>query len=204
MSKVTNIKQQVKRKDRYAVYVDEKYSFSLGELELINSGIKIGLELSREELDRLKDTSQLDKLYDKVLNYLAIRQRSEWEIKEYLKSKKAPTLAYETILNKLSDAGYIDDQKFAEAWLANRRLLKSISKRRLVQELRQKHIDSEIIDKVLEQDETSDLSTLHQLIVKKRQHTKYQDDLKLMQYLARQGYNYGDIKQALRDTKTEL
>ena len=43
--KITAIKQQVKRQDRYSIYGDGKYLFSFSESELLNSGIKIGQEL---------------------------------------------------------------------------------------------------------------------------------------------------------------
>ncbi len=196
--KITDIKLQQKRKDRYAIYVDGKYSFSLGEMELLNSGLKIGQELTKEELDTLKDTAQVDKLYDRVLNYLAIRARSEWEIREYLKRKKSPTPLIERILSKLSNAGLVNDEAFARAWVGNRRLLKPTSKRRLIQELRQKRLDGDIIDKVLAEDETDELEVLRELVAKKRQQSRYQDNLKLMQYLSRQGYSYTDIKEALQ------
>jgi len=196
--KVTAIKQQVKRTDRFAVHVDGKYSFSLGELDMINSGLRLGQELSQQELEQLKETAEIGGLYDRALGYIMLRPRSEWELQEYLKRKKAPALQIEKILNKLSLVGYIDDRKFAEAWVDNRRLLKSTSKRRLTQELRQKRVSDEIIEQVLAEDETDELEVLKQLVAKKRQQSRYQDDLKLMQYLARQGYNYVDIKEALQ------
>jgi SOS response regulatory protein OraA/RecX len=41
-------------------------------------------------------------------------------------------------------------------------------------------------------------------IVRKRQQSKYHDDeLKLMQYLARQGFGYGEIKSALSELAEE-
>ncbi len=196
--KITSIKQQVKRKDRYAVHVDGKYSFSLGELELINSGLRLGQELNKTELEELEDKAKLDKAYDRALGLVAIRQRSKWEITDYLKRKKYEQEEIENILNKLSRAGYVDDLAFATAWVNNRRLLKPISKRKLIQELRQKRVSSEIINQVLAADETIEAEVLHELVVKKRQQTKYKDDLKLMQYLSRQGYNYGDIKEAMQ------
>jgi SOS response regulatory protein OraA/RecX len=55
-----------------------------------------------------------------------------------------------------------------------------------------------VIRQVLEEDETTDRDTLKQLVIKKRQQSRYQDDTRLMQYLARQGYGYDDIKKALR------
>ena len=196
--KITNIKQQVKRTDRYGVFVDEKYSFSLGELELINSGLKVGQEIDQNRLNELKDTAKLDKAYDSVLNLISRRPRSVYEIQTYLKRKGYEKSQILTIVNKCEKNGLLDDAKFAESWVRSRRLLKSSSLKKLRLELRQKGIAQDIIEEVLESDETSDQDVLRELIVKKRRQSRYKDDLKLMQYLAGQGFNYGDIKEALK------
>lgn len=195
--KITDIKSQVKRAGRYSVFVDGKYTFSLGELELVNAGLKVGQELTAEELTGLQDTARLDKAYDRALNFIAIRRRSEWEIREYLKRKDYEQEIIGVVLSKLGEYGYVNDEAFATAWVESRRLLKATSKRRLQQELRAKRVADDIIGQVLSDDEADEGEILKELIAKKRQQTRYQDDLKLMQYLVRQGYNYGDIKAAL-------
>ncbi len=53
------------------------------------------------------------------------------------------------------------------------------------------------IKAALEADETDEFDVLLQEVEKKRRQSRYSDDLKLMQYLARQGYRYDDIKRAL-------
>lgn len=196
--KITAIKQQIKRADRYAVFVDEKYSFSLGELELINSGLKVGQEIDQKQLDELKDAAKLDKAYDSVLNLISRRPRSVYEVQTYLKRKGHEIIHISTIVKKCSMNGMLDDAKFAESWIRSRRLLKSSSLKKLRLELRQKGIDQDIIQQVLEADETTDQDVLRQLIAKKRRQSRYKDDLKLMQYLAGQGFNYGDIKEAIK------
>lgn len=195
--KITDIRQQQKRSDRYSIYIDGKYVFSLSELELLNSGLRIGQGLNEEELEGLKDTAKLDKAYDRALNYIAIRRRSEWEIREYLKRKDYDQEIIEATLTQLTGKGYIDDLAFARAWVENRRLLKATSKRRLQQELRAKRVADDINREALSQDEADEREVLQGVIAKKRQQARYQDDLKLMQYLSRQGYNYTDIKEAL-------
>lgn len=197
--KITAIKQQVKDHARYSIFVDDKFSFGLSELGLINSGIKIGQEISKEDLANYKDTSELDKLYGRVLNLLARRPRSEWEIRDNLKRKNVDPEKIDSILNMLSKRGYVDDKEFATRWVENRRLLKSISRRKLVVELKQKRISEDVISEVIAQDETDELEVLMDEIAKKRRQTRYQEDSKLIAYLARQGYNYGDIKQALEE-----
>lgn len=197
MSKVTDIKQQVKRQGRYSVFIDEKYSFSLSENELMKSGIRIGREFSKVELEDLQNTATMDKAYMRSLDLLSRRARSEWEMRDYLKRKEYEQDIIDKIIVKLNEAGYIDDYKFASSWVENRHLLKSISQRKLWQELKQKHIADEIINEILGADETDEQETLKILIEKKRSQTRYQDDKKLIAYLAGQGFRYDDIKNAM-------
>jgi regulatory protein len=195
--KITDIKQQVKRQNRYSVYVDGKYACSFSDGELLNLGLRVGQELTEGELAKLKDDSRLDKAYSATLNLISHRPRSEWELRDYLKRKGVAGEDTETILNKLSNLDYVNDQDFARRWIENRRLLKPVSKRRLSQELRQKRVPDEVIKTALEEDKTDESTVLRELIERKRKQSRYQDDLKLMQYLARQGFSYDDIKSAL-------
>jgi regulatory protein len=197
--KITGIKQQIKRADRYSIFVDEKYAFSLSEGELIASGVHSGQEVTPKELAAYKETSKLDKVYGAVLRLVARRPRSERELRDYLRCKQYDEAVTQTTIKRLQENGLIDDQAFAKSWVENRRLLKPTSVRKLTLELRQKGIADDIIRAVLDEDETTDTDTLKQLIVRKRRQIKYQDNDKLMQYLARQGFGYDDIKTALAD-----
>ncbi|HEY1835974.1 MAG TPA: RecX family transcriptional regulator [Candidatus Saccharimonadales bacterium] len=195
--KITGIKAQVRRAGRFAVFLDGKYSFSLSEAGLLEYKLYVGLELDAPEIKKLKQASSDDKLFGLVLHYVAMRPRSEWEIRSYLQRKQAfPALA-DIILNKLSKNGFVDDSKFAQSWVESRRLLRPSSKRKLQQELRAKRVSDEAISQALAADETDERETLRQLITKKR--PRYPDDVKLMQYLARQGFSYDDIKAALQE-----
>jgi len=201
--KITNIKQQVKRSDRFSIYVDGIYRFSFGESELLNSRVHINMELTEGVLSDLQQAAELDKAYDRAINFISLRRRSQWEIEEYLKRKEYSPALIDIILNKLSIKNYIDDLAFAKAWVSSRRLLKAISQRKLSLELRAKRVSDEIIRQVISEDETSEADVLADLISRKRKQSRYQDDLKLMQYLARQGYNYGDIKAGLNSDIVE-
>ncbi|HZM63901.1 MAG TPA: RecX family transcriptional regulator [Candidatus Saccharimonadales bacterium] len=193
--KITAITQQQKRADRYSIFVDGKYAFSLSESGLIESRLVSGQELTVAELTALKKTAGLDKAYGLALRYVAIRPRSEGELADYFRRKQVETSDAEQIMQRLRSFGLVDDMAFAKAWVTNRRLLKSVSKRRLRQELQQKRVASDIIDGALQDDEADDRQALRELIEKK-QH-RYPDKQKFMQYLARQGFSYDDIKSAL-------
>lgn len=197
--KITGIEQQVKTKGRYSVFVDDKFSFGISELGLINLSLKIGEEISAEKLADYKKSAETDKFYNLALNLIARRPRSKGELVDYLKRKTKEAWQIEEILNRLSERGYVDDQDFAHRWVESRRLLKPISKRKLIAELKQKHIKESIIKEVLDSDETDEIEIIKQEIIRKSRQTRYKDQTKLIAYLARQGYQYGDIKQALAD-----
>lgn len=196
--KITDIKQQVKRQDRYSIYVDEKYSFSLSEHELLVQGLRIGQEFDAEQFKAVKDTAEEDKAYMRTLDLLARRPRSIWEMEQYLKRKGYDDALIKKLLNRLSNRGLLDDKKFAESWVASRRLLKDVSKRRLLQELQQKKISNQIISEVLEADETNELDVLKDIVQKKQTQSRYQDPQKLTAYLLRQGFGYHDVSAVIK------
>ncbi len=197
MSKITNIKQQARNKDRISVYVDGKYSFSLSTWQFSEAGLKLGEEISNQRLEELSEESDFGKIHDRSLMWLLLRPRSTWEVEDYLRRKVEDEPMREKLLAKFKERKYIDDEDFAERWVQNRRLLKPISKLKLRQELLKKRVPKEIIDQTLEEDETNEVEVLKELIEKKRRVTRYQNDRKLMEYLARLGFRYGDIKEAM-------
>lgn len=197
--KITAIKQQQKRADRYSVFVEGKYSFSLSESALLESKLASGQELSREQVSQYKKLSADDKLYNQALRYVAMRPRTVWEMQTYLERKGASPALIEQILNKLSIIDLLNDEKYARAFVNDRHLLRPTSKRRLNLELRKKRVPDEVVQQVLSDHEPADeQAALKEVINKKRRQAKYQDDTRLMQYLARQGFNYDDIKSALQ------
>jgi regulatory protein len=121
----------------------------------------------------------------------------------YLDRKGASPALIEQILNKLTKLDLLNDRKIAQAFVNDRRLLRPTSRRKLMAELRKKRIPDEIIQSALGSEESDEQSALKSVIVTKRRQTKYQDDLKLMQYLARQGFMYDDIKHAMQESEAE-
>lgn len=197
--KITHIKSQVKNLNRYSIFLDGKYSFSLSADEVLNQHLVVGMELDGTNFKELNSIANVDKAYMQVLNLLARRSRSVWEVEEYLWKKGYKHNTTTKIVNKLMKKELLDDTNFAKSWVSNRRLLKNVSKKRLEQELFQKRISSQIITKILSEDSVDDLDVLQELITRKLKQTRYKDKKKLMAYLIRQGFDYNNVKQALSD-----
>ena len=201
--KISSIKQQIRQQGRYSIFLEGKYAFSLSADALLQSKLVPGQDLTTNQIRELKQASADDKLYNDALRYIALRIRSKWEMESYLHRKQASPALIESILNKLSKLDLINDKKFAAAFVNDRRLLRPTSRLKLKLELRKKNVDKAIIDGVVGNEQLEEHTALAEIIARKRRQTRYQDDLKLMQYLARQGFSYGDIKTALQNDKLQ-
>jgi regulatory protein len=196
--KITAIKAQVKNTERISIYVDEKYSFSLGYNQLLDQKLHVGLEVDDARIAELKHISDFGKAYERALNYVMIRPRSVREVRDYARRKKWSPEDTAAIIDKLQTRRYLDDANFARAWVESRVLGGKTSRRKLQMELKTKGVAEDSIKRALEQAKFDDSHALKELIAKKRRLPKYAaDDQKLMQYLARQGFSFDDIKQAL-------
>lgn len=187
--KITNLKQGVKNPNRVNIFVDDKFSFSLDVSQVVELKIKVGQEISEDKLEEFKKTSEYGKLYQRTLEWVLMRPRSEKETRDYLYKKiydkKLNKNYINEIINRLQSKNYLDDLKFAEWYVENRFVKKGISKKRLSMELKKKGISNEIVEKVL--DVRDDEEEIKKIIAKRRD--KYTDE-KLIQYLCRQGFSY--------------
>ncbi len=136
--------------------------------------------------------------YEAAMRQLSYRRRSMSELTTYLMRHDYSLDVTSEVVRRLVAYGLIDDMAFARAWVADRRLLRPKSKRALAAELGAKGIERTIINTVLrESDPNEDIQVLTALIERKRRLTQYSDPQKLMAHFARQGYDYGQIKEAL-------
>ena len=189
--KITNIKQAVKNPERANIFVDGKYEFSLDVTQLLDLKLKVGQEITLAQLSEYKKLSEYGKLYQRTLEWVLSRPRSEKETSDYLYKKiyekKLDKEYIGKIIEKLEKKTYLNDEAFAKWYVENRFVKKGISKKRLSLELAKKGISREIVERVLKDSGRDEKEEILKIIAKKR--ARYDDD-KLIQYLGRQGFSY--------------
>ncbi len=202
--KITAIKLQVKDPERVSVFVDDKYSFSLSYNEVITSQIKNNMEVSPADVKKFKKISDDGKLRARSLEWLLNRPHSIREFKDYLYRKKADPELSHSLVQEFSDKRYLDEKKFGE-WLIDLLRRRGKSNRAIQAELFKKGLGREMIDELMGIGDNNEEQRLKGLIAKKRRSSRYKNDpKKLAQYLSAQGFNWQDVKQALRvDTGEE-
>ncbi|HUD07907.1 MAG TPA: RecX family transcriptional regulator [Candidatus Saccharimonadales bacterium] len=195
---ITAIKQQLKLTDRYSIFIDDRFCFSLSSQKLLEQKLYKGQIIEQLQLKALQKIAANDKLYARALSYCTSRLHSQKEVDIYLERKQADANARQDIINRLKQLGLVDDTVFARTWINNRQL-RSFSQRRIIQELRQKGVEDSIISEVTSAGGSNDEAAITEIVRKKRQQSKYaNDDLRLMRYLAQQGFDYSSIKKAVK------
>lgn len=212
--KITGISAQVKNADRVNISVDGSYRFSLDIFQVSELGIRVGNEYDEQELLAIQTESEFGKLYARALEYCLMRPHSAKEVRDYLyrktrasrykarngeiKERQGVSQALtERVYERLMEKGYINDEAFTRFWVENRNQTKGTSSRKLTAELRAKGVEQSVISAALSSSVRTDESEIKKVLAKKR--SRYDDERKLIAYMARQGFSYDDIKTALAD-----
>lgn len=153
----------------------------------------------------MDDQDKLQRYLDLTYRYLSFRNRSEKEIRDYLTGKNIPAEMIETIVGKLYDQKFLDDEKFARSLILFRARLKPKGRYALEIELRQKGISKDIIEKAFSETTDEELpdeitqakgliaSRIQKLQGEPRQ-VIYQ---KVGSFLGRRGYSWETAKKAI-------
>jgi len=198
--KITALKQQVKNAGRVSVFVDSKYEFSLSLDELVKYKLKNGDELEKADVKKFKKISADGKLRARALEWLLNRPHSEREFRDYLYRKKAEPEQIQNLVDEFTEKGYLDNLKFAQ-WFAELQARRNKSDRQIRAELFKKGIAREVVDEILDSEESGEEQRLKALIEKKSRLIRYQKDpQKLAQYLVAQGFGWQEVKEALKNT----
>ena len=158
MSKVTEVVPQKNNPKRFNVFLDGEFSFGADEDLIVEYRLVEGKIIDTPLLEKLLFEAEVGKLMEKMYGLFNIRQRSEQEIRRYLKnlSFKRKTKeqdeisdsAINLVIVKLKQKGFLNDLEFAKAWIEARRRSKQKSDRLIKFELQQKGVGREIIDQV--------------------------------------------------------
>ncbi len=199
MGKITALKQQKRNTQRINVYLDGEFAFGLSRFAA--AWLEVGQDLPAEKIRRLQEADEQETAYQRALNYLSYRPRSEQEVRRNLQKHATSETVIDKTLERLRRNGFVDDLQFAKDWAENRSTFRPRGRRALAAELRQKGIAREIIEAALQNLDEDALA--HQAAVK--QFRKYANlewadfRRKMTAFLARRGFDYETAKSAVED-----
>jgi regulatory protein len=146
---ITSLQFQQRAADRVNVYLDGQYAFALPDE--VAARLHIGQFLSDAEVAALEAEDTLQKAYDRAVRFLSYRPRSVAEVRQHLAHLEAGYSAelIEAVIVRLTEQGYLNDEEFARYWVENRQRFRPKGSRALRQELRQRGLESDVIEMAL-------------------------------------------------------
>jgi regulatory protein len=192
--KITELRFQRRNKDRVNVYLDGRFAFGLAAIEAAH--LKVGQELDDVDIARLQKQDEIERAYEWALNFLSYRPRSEVEVRRNLRRKNVEDQVIESVVERLTQAGLLDDGEFARYWVENRMQFKPRGARALRQELWEKGISDAVVAETVEGfDEEDAARRVAQAGARRMARLEPRDfRRKLSAYMARRGFSYAVIK----------
>lgn len=203
MGKITDIKLQAKNKERCNIYIDNSFCCGILLETVILNKLKVGLEISAEELGRIQLESEKRTVFDKTLDYISKTQKTEKQIKDKLKEKGYLKETIDYVIDKLKEYKFIDDFEYAKSYI---RLYKEKKGKKLLEyELMQKGVRKQIIESVLEEENLDQKDACFTLLKKhlKNKEITRENLAKAYKYVLSKGFSYEEASNALSLLKEE-
>lgn len=198
--KVTDITQQKHNKERVSVFVDDKYAFSLDEVDAVRLKIKIGMELSEKDIEKCCMESNLSKAMKKAFNILSVKPMTCRELKKKLAEKGYDEAVTSVAVAELEDMGYLNDYEYACMYIEFA-AQKCHGERKIRYELAHRGVDADVIEDAVCEKFRTGADEMADMI-----YAKYGDadlsDMKMRQrvtrFFAARGFGFGEINDAIR------
>ena len=190
MLTITRLEPQKRNPERLNVYLDGEFAFGISRR--VAPWLEEGDQLSQQKIAALQNEDKIEAAYQRALNFLSYRSRSENEIQQNLQKHNIAEEIIPEVLSRLREDRLVNDRDFANQWVENRNKFHPRGKRALRTELIKKGISNQIIEEILQDINEEELAIkfargkISRLIALEKQ--EYQK--KMYGYLSRRGFDY--------------
>ena len=197
--RLTDIQINEETPSRRILYLDGAYFDSVDAGCIPKLGLRVGLEIEAEVLQKLIEADEGMRAKNYALELLSSEDYSKSQMIYQLGQKGFSPQAIDTTLEDLEQLGHIKDEDFAQKWLDRRQRSKPKGKKLLEHELTNQSIDKTTVDRVLAGiDNAEEANTALQLA--RKQAKRYQSlppqvaKRRLHGFLFRRGFDYETIQ----------
>ena len=139
-----------RRKSLRALYLDGELAVNIDAQTLLSSRFQVGTEITDEELHELLAASDANRAKEKALYLIAHRDHSKKELVDKIR-RTASQEAAEKAADRMEEIGLIDDRDYARRYASELFQRKYFARKRVEYELKQKGIDPDFIEELLEE-----------------------------------------------------
>ena len=201
MPEITAIKPQKRDPERVSIDLDGAFALGITRDLLHEFDLHVGTILSEDDLCKLQGAERRTKAYQGALAFLAYRERSVKEVRDWCWRKDYGDLA-DGIINDLISRDYLSNERFATLFAREKSRLQNWGPGRLRSELIKKGIASDLIAEVLDElDESVDFAAGARELIQKRydrlKRPNLKDKKRFWAFLQRKGFKTSTIRNVL-------
>lgn len=193
------IKVKQGRGNKVHISLDDEYVATTTLRFWSMCGFSNGDEISDEEWAELENSIGFEKIYNRALDLLTMRDHSERELRDKLVQKfgfeKKSQVA--DVLDALKERGYLDDRRFASAYAEELIRNKHPAPAGLRAALIAKGINRDIVSDIVDSAEIDTKAFINELLDTKYKNVDLTNETmrnRTFGALVRLGYSYSDIK----------
>lgn len=197
---ITGVHQDQKQKQRYHIYIDDSFAFSVHEDILVKYNLFKGTQIDEVFFQEVVLAEEKHKAYLAALRYLGIRPRTSSQLQAYLLEKGFSSPIAEEVCQRCKEQRYLDDQAFARQWVDERLRIKPRSSYMLRMELQQRGVEKTIVEEAVSAVSREDeLAAARALVEKKLRRLTGKpnpdEERKLLSMLMRKGFSHSIVQQ---------
>lgn len=179
---------------KYKLLIDGDNDIVTYDEVILKNNLLNNSEIDEELLLKLNADTDYYSVYNKTINYIKRRLRSEKEIILYLEKNKVNKKEKNKIISELKSHGLVNDYTFAKAYIADKMNLSSSGPNKIKKELYKHNIEESVIEELIDKLDDSDIyEKLSRLINKKilanNKYSKYQLKSKILNNFITLGYS---------------
>lgn len=199
--------------DKYKKMANNKYKIYFTDCDtlityddvIINNGLLYKKDIDTDLYEKILEENKYYDVYNKCIKLISSRMRSVDEIEKYLSKMEVSKDDIESIINKLTNMGLLNDKMYVKAYVSDKINFTNFGPLKIKNELENMGIDSELIENELSRMDDKLLNDrVAKYIARKLKSNKKSSYLfkeKMISDLINQGYSKELIINNLEDIK---
>lgn len=183
---------------KYKITLENKEVITTYDEVIIKYGLLFHKDIDLKLLDNINNDTNYYKSYNKALDMINKRLRSEYEIRQFLKKNEISEEDTENIIKDLKKIGLIDDKMYAKAYTNDKINLTIDGPYKIKKHLEENKIAKEYIEEAINSIDIKIINSHIDKIISKKinsntKYTPYMLKQKIINYLISIGYSKKDI-----------
>lgn len=196
---ITNFKT-----NKVKIILDTGIAFVLYKGDLVKYKINIG-EVREDYIEYILYELLPKRALARAVNIVAVRDVTSGMLYDKLEGDGYPEEIINNVVERMINDRLIDDERFIRGYIEAKSQKKS--KNDIFRELNSKGLDMNLVENIYDELKEDDLLKDEKLLIKElliKKHfdmesASYEDINKMVQYLARKGFDYDSIRSAMRE-----